>query len=151
MTEPPDFGFAGIQRCSVSAVAWIGLSIALALVGGCTKSDPFPAETAALKALIDDYKLKWHLLDQDGRVIDIRLEGPRYDDQAIALAGTFQQLEGISIARSSITDDGLEKLPVLKTVQSRHQSFRRKHAEKEGSKIGGTPCGARHGSPSMCH
>ena len=75
---------------------------------------PFPAEAAALKTLIDDYKLEWHKKDENGRVIDVHLEVPRYDDGALGVAGTFLQLEGMSIAWSRITDAGLEKLPVLK-------------------------------------
>jgi hypothetical protein len=100
----------------VSAIRLLCVGVALALASGCTKSDPFPAEAAALQKLIDEYKLEWHKLDENGRVIDVHLEGPRYDDGALAIAGTFLQLEGMSIAWSQITDDGLEKLPVLKNL-----------------------------------
>jgi prepilin-type processing-associated H-X9-DG protein len=116
-TEFVDFGFAGIHRWCMSAVAWIGFSIALPIIGGCTKADPFSAETAALKTLIDDYKMEWSKKDESGRVIAVRLEGPRFNDQALAVAGTFKELEGISLSNSKITDEGLEKLPVLKILQ----------------------------------
>ena len=114
MSEPSKPGSHGFL---LSAISWLGFGLALALAGGCTKADPYPAETAALKTLIDDYKLEWHKKDENGRVIDVHLEGARYDDGALAIAGKFPELEGMSIARSGITDDGLEKLPVLKNLQ----------------------------------
>ena len=99
-----------------SAISWLVLATALALVGGCSKADPHPEETAALKTLLDDYKLEKHEMDTDGRVIILKLEGVQFDDSAVALAGKFPELQRLSIWKSTITDAGLEKLPVLKNL-----------------------------------
>jgi hypothetical protein len=96
------------------ALAWIGISLTLA--GGCTRTDPFAAETAALKTLTDDYKLEKHKKDPDGHVSDLILEGARFDDGALALAGVFSQMQGLSLQGSTVTDAGLEKLPAIKTL-----------------------------------
>jgi hypothetical protein len=114
MRESPKLGSRAPR---LTAVSWLGLGIALAFAGGCTKSPPFPEEDAALKTLIDEYQLKRYKKDKEGQMIDVTLEGPRFDDKALALAGTFLQLRGMSIARSKVTDAGLEDLPVLKNLQ----------------------------------
>ncbi|HEX3315342.1 MAG TPA: hypothetical protein VHR72_10650, partial [Gemmataceae bacterium] len=105
----------GILQPSRSGIGGIGLGIVLAL-GGCTKTDPFVAETAAVKTLTDDYKIKPPRKDEDGHVIDVNLEGKRFDDQALVAVGQFSHIEGMSIQGSAITDKGLEKLPVLKNL-----------------------------------
>ena len=105
------------HRARVSANSWLGLGIALAFAGGCTKAPLFPEEAAALKTLIDDYKLTRHKKDKEGHVIDVTMEGPHFDDQSLAVAGSFLELRGMSIARSRVTDAGLESLPVFKNLQ----------------------------------
>ena len=107
---------AQASRRGFASLAWIGFALALALSDGCTKADPFPAETAALQTLIDDYQLKTYKRAEDGHVIDALLEGSRFDDAALALVGKFPQMEGMSLQGSSVTDEGLEKLPVLKNL-----------------------------------
>ena len=99
-----------------AVLALIGLGVGLAVVARSTQADRFPAETAAPQSLIDDFKLEddQHKVDPDGCVNDLLLEGPRFKDGAIALAGKFPMLEGMSIMGSAITDEGLEKLPILK-------------------------------------
>ena len=42
---------------------------------------------------------------------DLILEGARFKDDAVALAGKFPMLEGMSIMGSAITDEGLESFP----------------------------------------
>jgi hypothetical protein len=113
MNESSKPRFCGFD---LSAIARLGLGIALALVGGCTKADPHPEETAALKTLIDDYKLEKHEKDSEGRVNILKLEGPQFDDSALVHAGKFPELRRLSVWKSAITDAGLEKLPVLKNL-----------------------------------
>ena len=86
------------HRARVSANSWLGLGIALAFAGGCTKAPLFPEEAAALKTLTDDYKLTRHKKDKEGHVIDVTMEGPHFDDQSLAVAGSFLELRGMSIA-----------------------------------------------------
>ena len=107
----------GVRHSSRRAIGWIGLGVVLAL-GGCSRSssDPFPAETAALKKLTEEYKVKDPKKDEDGHVINLNLEGSRFDDEAIIAAGQFLQVQGMSIQGSAITDKGLEKLPPLKNL-----------------------------------
>ena len=120
-TPPLKPALPGNRRIALAAVALlalIGLGIGLAVMAGRTQADRFPAETAALQSLIDDFKLEdeAHKHDSDGRVNDLLLEGPRFKDDAVAFAGKFPMLEGMSIMGSAITDEGLEKLPVLKCL-----------------------------------
>jgi len=89
----------------------------LALVGGCGKAPEANPESAALNALLTEFKLEYHKKDEKGRVIDLRLEGPQFDDKALAHVAKFPELEGLSLARSAVTDAGLEKLPVLKNLE----------------------------------
>ena len=113
---PRIFRSVGIPRTSRSTIGWIGVGIVLAL-GGCTKTeDRFAAETAAVKKLTEDYKVTLPKKDEDGHVIDVNLEGRRFDDEALIMAGQFLHVEGMSIQGSTITDKGLEKLPVLKNL-----------------------------------
>ena len=109
-------GLAGVRRWSLSAALWIAFGSAVTSGSGCTRADPFVAETAALKTLTDDYKLEKHRKDPDGHVSDVTLEGARFDDGAIALAGAFTQMQGLSLQGSTVTDAGLEKLPPIKTL-----------------------------------
>jgi hypothetical protein len=115
--DPSQIRPAHVGRSWRSRAAWIGLGIALALAGGCTtKSDPYPEETAALKALLEDYKLDNYEKNPEGRVNHCRMEAARFDDDALVLAGKFREVQGLSIWNSRVTDVGLEKLPVLKTL-----------------------------------
>ena len=108
---------AGVRRSLRPAVVWLVLCVAFA--GGCTKTDdPHADESATLKSLLDDYKLDNYEKNSEDRVAHVRMEAPRFDDNALALTGKFKELQGLSIWKSAITDAGLEKLPVLKNLQS---------------------------------
>jgi hypothetical protein len=91
----------------------------LYLLAGCSagSTKKNEVEEMALRSLVDNYKLEFHAKDENGRVIDLRLEGERFDDKALAIAGRFELLEGLSLAGSSVTDAGLESLPPLKNLQ----------------------------------
>ena len=58
---------------AVAVLALLGLGIGVAFFARSTQAEPFPAETAALQSLIDDFKLEdeQHKVDPDGRVNDL--------------------------------------------------------------------------------
>ena len=122
MTDFSESHPVGIRRPSRLATAWLGIGIALALVGGCTKSDRFAAETAALKTLVEDYKLEKHEKEPKDMMIILKLEGTQFDDNALALVGNFPELQRLCIWKLTVTDAGLEKLPVLKNLTNRTSS-----------------------------
>lgn len=120
---PKPQGMTKLRARMVFAVVCVGSGLsalclwAMALVGGCGRAPEANLETAALSALLTEFKLEYHEKDEKGRVIDLRLEGPQFDDKALAHVARFPELEGLSLARSAVTDAGLEKLPVLKNLE----------------------------------
>ena len=74
-------------------------------------------EKVALDALVKKYKLDYHKMDPDGYVIDVRLHGKLFDDKALDYAVQFTKLTELSVARSSITDAGFEKLQKFKHLE----------------------------------
>jgi hypothetical protein len=80
-------------------------------------AEKLAAEQKALEALLTDYKLSFHKLDDKGHVIDLRFEARRFDDKAMDYVRLFPYLEGISLAGSSVTDAGLAKIAELKRLE----------------------------------
>jgi uncharacterized coiled-coil protein SlyX len=108
----------GLVVC-ILMIKWLtfeSVSPPMATLDAPTTSGPFPAETAALKTLTDDYQMNAPKKDEYGHVTNVDLQGTRFDDQALAVVGQFLHMEGIVMQGSSITDQGLEKLPVLRNL-----------------------------------
>ncbi|MDY3554886.1 hypothetical protein R5W24_004017 [Gemmata sp. JC717] len=88
---------------------WIVLLCVPALApGGCKKKEQESPDAPALAALAP-YGAQAKLSDQ-GRVVELKLEGQRVDNAALDHVKGLAQLKTLSLYGSSVTDDGLAKL-----------------------------------------
>ncbi|HBI42108.1 MAG TPA: hypothetical protein DDY78_04510 [Planctomycetales bacterium] len=58
-----------------------------------------------------------HKIDENGRVIEVTLEGRQVDDAALIHLQNLSELRRLSLYGSSITDEGLTKLSGLKYLE----------------------------------
>ena len=97
---------------------WILWLLPLVWFTGCSAApETNEVEKEVLATLITDYQLEYHEKDDQGRVIDLRLEGDRFDNDAMEYVRKFKMLIGLSLMRSSVTDAGMEKIQELKRLQ----------------------------------
>ena len=59
-----------------------------------------------------------HKADENGRVIDVKLEGRQVDDLALDQVKNLSELRVLSLFGSSVTDAGVAKLSGLKYLDS---------------------------------
>jgi len=71
------------------------------------------AGLAALEAFEPTYKLS-----DDGRIIDLKLEGEKVTDEAVGHLAQLTELKGLSLYGSSITDNGLLPLRELGRLEA---------------------------------
>jgi hypothetical protein len=93
------------------------LAIACALAAGCTgetNDTSFPDENA-LRAL-DSYEVMYRL-DANGRVNNLRLEGRHLPDAMMAEVGKLTELDEMSLAGASFSEDSLAHLYGLKYLR----------------------------------
>lgn len=100
-------------RYIVLASALFAVATAVLVVTFWPRSEPIlhREEQAALKVLLSEYELKRFKKDDNGAIIDLSLEGSRFNDQAMEYTAKFKDLESISFNWSNITDAGIDKLP----------------------------------------
>jgi len=92
----------------------IGLSI---LVGGCRKkSEKETGDSKVLEALAP-YNPR-PTLDEQGRVVELKLEGPQVDDKALGHVKNLAELKTLSLYGSSVTDGGLANLNEARRLEA---------------------------------
>jgi hypothetical protein len=106
-----------------AAQPWARLALSLLPVlcfAGCRPRElgPNDIEKAAMAALQDEYEPQEQKLDDKGRVIKLKLDGPHVDDAALEQVASFKYLRELSLARATVTDAGLLKLQPLKRLES---------------------------------
>jgi len=85
---------------------WPLLLVALVLVTtGCRQKPKEIPDTQALEGLAAYNAIP--TLDEQGRVVKLKLEGPLVDNQALMLVKQLTELKDLSLYGSSITDEGL--------------------------------------------
>jgi hypothetical protein len=91
--------------------------LAVAAPGGCRR-DPAPidAEQTALKVL--EVYVPRTMVDEEGHVINLKLEGPQVDDAAMEQVPHFTRLKSLSLAFAPVTDAGLAKVQELKRLEA---------------------------------
>jgi hypothetical protein len=108
---------------SFSLGRWLRLLTALASAAtlGCGPSTNAPtaaalsqSDAAVIEAL-DPFN-PWYLLDQQGRVVKMRLTDRHVTPAAMALVGKLTALEKLQLDRSGLTDEGLTHLKDLKKL-----------------------------------
>jgi len=94
-----------------------GLLITLALIsGGCKRRVVPPADTETLAALQDYQPIP--TLDDQGRVIKLKLEGAQVQDHALELVKALTELKDLSLYGASITDQGLTHLSNARQLEA---------------------------------
>jgi hypothetical protein len=84
--------------------------------GGCGKKAPESPDAAVLAALAP-YDPKPTLNDQ-GRVVELKLDGSRVDDGALAHVKSLPELKVLSLYGTSITDGGLASLKDASKIEA---------------------------------
>jgi hypothetical protein len=83
------------------------LGVWILVLGGCNRKKESPDEPV-LEALAA-YNPK-PVMNEQGHVVELKLEGPRVDDGALEHVKNLPELKTLSLYGSSVTDDGLAKL-----------------------------------------
>lgn len=83
---------------------------------GCGKKASESPDAPAMEAL-SSYN-PTSKLNEQGRVIELKLEGSHVDDRALDQVKNFPELKSLSLYGSSITDAGLAKLAEARQLES---------------------------------
>jgi hypothetical protein len=84
------------------------LVASLGVGAGCSRKPADPSDAQTLEALAV-YNPN-PTVDDRGRVVELKLEGPQVDDGALEHVAKFSELKTLSLYGSSITDEGLAML-----------------------------------------
>jgi hypothetical protein len=92
------------------------LGVGLLALGGCNKKPKESPDAPVLEALAA-YGPK-PVVNEQGRVVELKLEGPRVDDGALEHVKNLPELKSLSLYESSVTDGGLAKLAESNRLES---------------------------------
>jgi hypothetical protein len=92
------------------------LGSAVWMTAGCGKRQLNAADKPAIDDLLT-YEPKYEM-DNQGRVFDLKLEGPRVDDRALPHLKALGELRRLSLYGSGVTDAGLAALKDSSKLES---------------------------------
>lgn len=104
---------------TVKQGAWVAFFVGLSVVvGGCGKKSQKDAgpDAPVLEALAL-YNPR-PTLDEQGRVVELKLEGPHVDDKALVHVKSLLELKTLSLYGSSVTDGGLANLTEARRLEA---------------------------------
>lgn len=92
----------------------IGLSL---LTGGCRKKPQKEVGDAAVLEALAPYNPR-STSDEQGRVVELKLEGSNVDDKALSQVKNLPELKTLSLYGSSVTDGGLANLTEARRLEA---------------------------------